>query len=527
MPCKYLTAFCCLFCLFAKSSAQGSWNVELLGLANRGDVRYSGSWSYTDASGKEYALIGAKTGTAIYNIDDANSLEELGFVPGPETNWREITTIGNYAYVVTDAQGTGHSLQVIDLGYLPDSLHLLTEYTATFTKGHIIQKAVDNDEPYIYVMGASPNEGVHILDVSDPGNPQEIGLYAPGYYIHDAHIRGNTMYAAAFYETIMDIVDISDKTNPVLLGKITYPGKNTHSCSTTENGKYLIMADEADGYPARVFNVENPTDVKEITSFTANPLSLVHNPYVRGKYCFVSHNTEGLRIMDIADPALPVEVGYFDTYPGPSGGFFGLWSACPYFPSGKIIGGDRTQGLYIWKFNNTLAARLYGTVVDSLTLAPLPAADIEIVELADTLKSDQQGLFKKGMLEGSYTVKVSLPGFAPKILVLDLAQGDSLAVQVPLVPDGFSLARSADNSLKTLSVYPNPSPGHLNLDWKELQGVERIDFLNAAGKTIFTKKVEGRFALQINDGVLPKGHFWAKAMDSQGITLATASISID
>ena len=114
----------------------------------------------------------------------------------------------------------------------------------------------------------------------------------------------------------------------------------------------------------------------EVATYTANEASLVHNPYVRGDFCFLSHNTEGLRVLDITDPEVPVEVAYYDTYDGPSGGFKGLWSACPYFPSGKIIGGDRTEGLFVWTFNETYGARIYGTVVDSVSQEPIFASNV-------------------------------------------------------------------------------------------------------------------------------------------------------
>ena len=52
------------------ASGQNTSNVELLGQVNRGDTRYSGSWAYVAPDSTEYALIGAKTGTAAYCIND-------------------------------------------------------------------------------------------------------------------------------------------------------------------------------------------------------------------------------------------------------------------------------------------------------------------------------------------------------------------------------------------------------------------------------------------------------------------------
>ena len=141
-----------IFTLFFASQicsiAQDSLNISVYKNINRGDTRYSGSWAYIDSLGNEYALIGARTGLAAYSIDDTSSIE-LGFIPGPNSNWREITVVGTHAYVTTEGAGEGEGLQIIDLSYLPDSLHLRGTYSETFTRGHILQRDIYTNEPYI------------------------------------------------------------------------------------------------------------------------------------------------------------------------------------------------------------------------------------------------------------------------------------------------------------------------------------------------------------------------------------------
>jgi choice-of-anchor B domain-containing protein len=440
---------------FSISIIQGqiSQNVDLFANVKGNDLRYSGSWSYVANDGTEYALLGAKSGTSFFSIEDANNMVELDFVPGPVTNWREITVVEHHAYVVTDVSGDNHSMQVIDLSFLPDSVQLITSYNETFTKGHIIQKDIHSDAPFVYVNGTSSTQGVHIINVSDPANPEEIGLYSPGYYIHDCHVRGNLMFAAAFYEGRMDIVDISEKANPTLITSLDYGGSNTHSSSLTEDGKFLIIADEKDGNPARIWNIEDLSNPYEVAQYSANLDALVHNPYVRGEFAIMSHNTEGMRIVDIADPALPVEVGFYDTYIGTSGGFSGLWSACPYFPSGKIIGGDRTEGLFVWEFNETRAGRFYGTAVDSFTQETILNPTILIIENGNFLPIDLFGNFKFGSLEADYTLVVDAPGYVQKIVSVSLIEGGFITEKIELVPENID-AKITGIILDSLTLEP-------------------------------------------------------------------------
>jgi len=487
-------------------SAQDALNVDLFGQFNRGDERYSGSWSYIAPDGSEYALIGAKTGMAVYSIDDASDIQELGFIPGPATNWREITVLGQHAYITTDVQDVGHSMQVVDLSDLPNSISLVTSYDETFQMGHIIQRDIYSEAPYVYVHGADSDDGTHIIDVSDPANPVEVGVYAPGYYIHDGHVKGDYLYAAAFYEDKIDVVDISDKTNPTFVAAIPDPGNNTHSAWLTEDDKYLFVADEQDGVKSSIINVEDFTDPTPVARILANNVSLLHNPYIRGDWAFCSHNTEGLRIYDIADPTLPVEVGYYDTFSGPSCGFSGLWSACPYFPSGKIIGGDRTEGLFIWTFNDTRAARFSGIVKDSISGEILPDAVVELVTSSTNLPLDAQAEFRYGALAGDFTILAGLAGYDEKVLSFSLAEGETGEYMIELVPDDYTSI--SDVAVETLKVSPNPFNSFTTVEIPQDFQKGIISVKNTFGQVLQSMSFQGNEYQTIDGSLFSSGIYF-------------------
>lgn len=500
---------------------QSNLNVSLIAQYHRGDVRYSGSWCYAAPDGTEYALLGAKTGTAVYRILD-DSVEELAFIPGPVTNWREITTLGQHAYVVTDVQGSGHGMQVIDLSTLPDTATLVANYTATFTMGHIIQRDIFDEAPYVYVCGTTATEGVHILDIGNPAQPVEIGLYDPGYYIHDCHVRGNTMYAAAFYAGTIDIVDISDKSQPLLIARISISDGYTHSASTTADGRYLFVAAERDGLPARIFNVEDPYDAYEVADYTASQLSLVHNPYIAGNYAYVSHNTEGLRVVDISDPEFPVEVGYFDTYAGAGGGFFGLWSACPYLPSGRIIGGNREDGLYVWSFNGAQAGRIYLYARDANTGEPLPAASAIASLSSDTIYANLEGLIKTGGLPGTFTWEIAAPNYEPAFFSAEITAGNSDTVTVFMHPLTVATNESQRPS-QVLKVAPNPAQDELQLFLESHQQISLLELRSTTGALICRWNSPSS---PISTANVSPGLYYLTAYDTSGNYIAATPLLI-
>ncbi|MBK7407745.1 MAG: choice-of-anchor B family protein [Saprospirales bacterium] len=494
---------------------QSGWNVDLLWEYNRGEDRFSGSWSYQAPDGTEYALLGTKSGTAIYRL--AEPFAEVGFIPGPVSNWREITVVGQQGYVVTEGSGTGEGMQVIDLSPLPGEPVLLTTYTATFTTGHIIQRDIYSEIPRVYVCGTTPTNGVHILDVSNPADPVQIGEYQPGYYIHDCHVRGNRLYGAAFYNKTLDIVDITDPANPELITTLPDPGTNTHSCSTTPDENFLFLADEADGYPGRLFDISDLDNITQVAQYSANATSLVHNPYIAGDLAILSHNTEGLRIVDIADPSLPVEVGYFDTYDGVSGGFKGLWSACPYFPSGKIIGGDRTRGLLVWEFSGQRAARFYGSVRDSISGAPLPDATVMFESPVELLTLNQNAQFKKGLLPGDFILTASAEGYISKTVLFSLAAQGNLTLDVELVPENWTSATTeAFKDGNSCRIFPNLFSEQLFVKCEPNAEEWDIRIFDARGSLCYSGDISAETKLNIYTNGWLSGIYYCELISKNG-----------
>ena len=482
--------------------AQDSQNVYLFDQFHRGDDRYSGSWGYVAADSSEYALLGAFTGTAIYAIDLA-PVREVGFIDGPASRWREITVVGDHAFVTTEAN-SGAGLQVIDLSNLPDTAVLVTTYSETFTRGHIIQSDIYTDEAFVYVNGTSATGGVHIIDVSEPANPVEVGLYNPSYYIHDSFIKGNRMYSAAGSEGKLDIVDISDKTNPVLIGQLTDFSGYVHSSWITEDDKHLFVAIETDGIPATLWDIEEIDNPEPVANYTANLESLVHNPYIRGNLAFISHNTEGLRVVDLSDATEPIEVGYYDTWAGASGGFDGLWSAFPFFPSGKIIGGNRHDGLYVWTFDEQ-AARFSGLVKDSLTSEAISNVLIEVQPLEDHLFSNAAGEFDAAVLAGDYQLTFSAENYFDKTLEISLEAGDSLNLIVELLAV-VSSVKEVEKEVNRIRVFPNPWKDWTIIDlshfahWEKL---DQIELYNMEGKKV--KEIQIHSSL-LSEAFVPSAH---------------------
>ena len=352
-------------------------------------VRLNDIWGWTDPeTGKEYALVGRVDGTSFVDISDPANPVYLGDLPktavSPGSTWRDIKVYEDHAFIVADGAGE-HGMQVFDLTRLRDVENAPVTFTvdAHYTRIQSAHNIVINEESgFAYTVGNSGGSetcggGLHMIDIHDPLNPTFAGCFSDPTtgrqktgYTHDAQCvmyRGPDQdyqgreICFGSNETALSIADVTDKANPVALSMAEYPNVGyTHQAWLTEDQHYLYMDDELDELNGLVdhtrtlvwdvSDLDDPVLVKEFLN--PNATSIDHNLYVKGDKVYQSNYTSGLRVLDIANPVEPEEVGFFDTVPfgDESPRFDGSWSNYPYFESGVIIVTSGYEGLFLLRY---------------------------------------------------------------------------------------------------------------------------------------------------------------------------------
>ncbi|HMQ68513.1 MAG TPA: choice-of-anchor B family protein [Ignavibacteria bacterium] len=313
---------------------------------------YSAIWGYAAPDGREYAILGCPTGTAFIDVTDSADIHEVDYLPGLTSSWREMKTYSHYAYIVSEA--TNSKLQIVDLQYLPDSVHLVQTWGYTgYTRTHSISQAGN----YLYLNGgnASSNGGIQILDVSDPENPVKLGTWTT-LYVHDCRVDNDTIYAANINNGKVSIINATNKS---ALSTVTtfnnLVGAGPHNTALSQDKKRLFVTDEIGNAPylLKVWNITDRSNPVFVTSWqpTGITSSIVHNIETYGNYGVIAHYSAGVRVINIADPDNPTEIAWYDTYPSNnSESYNGCWGVY-MLPSGKIIASDRQTGLYVLKTN--------------------------------------------------------------------------------------------------------------------------------------------------------------------------------
>ncbi len=263
------------------------------------DIAVSGRYAY---------MVEQPAGIRVIDLQNINApkpvyRKQFNFQNGAYQGVGEgISIVGNQLYVVdySDINGGQNDFRIYGLTNpaQPDSqgVYLLS----SGPRGHQVR----NDVAYI-------NTGP-TLKVLDVRTPSEIGLinnfegnWHSGYGMD---LSGNYLYLGTM-NTGLRILNISNENSPVIVGGLDTDGQTF--AARYHNG-FAYVADNANGL--RIDNVSDPANPFEVASI-ATYADCVDIGFVSdslGDFAIVLFDDQVVAY-DIADPAHPVQVGYYDT----------------------------------------------------------------------------------------------------------------------------------------------------------------------------------------------------------------------
>lgn len=448
---------------------------------------YSACWSYVHGDGREYAVLGTTKGTAIYNVTDPDNTYFVDFIPGIHSAWREMKSYREWIYVVTEGfkplagdPAVAPGIQIIRMAD-PENPVLAATWDGSFNRAHTV--SIDTTRALLICNGTNKYvapfsqtaTGLRILSLADPENPVETGWWPGGavptsnaVYVHDSVPIGTRLFASSIYSGIQRVIDIADPAAPWEIASWTYAGAFTHNAWPDTSGRYLYVTDEVNGEPLKVFDIEALPAAPLAFALTSNPLAIVHNAHVKGDELFLSNYTEGIRILDLADPAHPAEVAWADSYGGSSGGFSGVWEVCPYFPSGTVIASDMQSGLLVYRRTGDHGL-LRVEVVDGDDV-PLPGARVYLDTQGDSLDTMGDGVVRFGPDPGLRAVRAAKFGYVEASAAPILTAGVEDTIRLVLLAkplgalSGTVRDRLSDEPLEDADVSLEWTPIHEHTD---------------------------------------------------------------
>jgi hypothetical protein len=312
---------------------------------------YLGGGGYGIDLDGNYAYIADGTlGLRIINIANSSNPVVVGTC-STGSNFLKVDISNNMAYIGYRLNTTC-GLLIIDVS---DPFHPITigEYNRDIYIGDM---AVDGD--FAYLLTLVP--GLHILNITDPANPFPIGTCS-FYGGHGLCLSGNYAYVGISSVCGFKIIDVSQPSSPIVIGEYVQAGEIQH---ISVSGDYAFIFNTTSGYFSLLekISISNPTSpVRKARSVfpswtndvwisgiyaylaTENGLKVVdisvptspsliasenrtyfvhtNDICISDLYAYLAADRDGVRIMNIANPANPIFAGRFDT-PGNAYGVF-------------------------------------------------------------------------------------------------------------------------------------------------------------------------------------------------------------
>lgn len=336
-------------------------------------IKYNSVWGWVNPKNKvEYGILGSGSGTCIIDLSAPSNPKQVAFVPGKRNKciWREYKTYKNYLYAISD-DGSPNSLQIIDMSYLPDSVHVVYDGTSLFERAHTL--FIDGDHLY---CGSVTKPGgtwysMAVYSLTNPESPEflrSLSSDAPAINsVHDMLVRNDTVYASCGNDGLFIYVydKTANKFNAINSIEF-YPGKGyNHSSALTPDGRTLVFCDEVPrDLPVKIADISDLHNISIDTVFRSGNGPTPHNPYMKGRnHVVIAYYQDGLQIFDISNRKFPVKTGYFDTdtIDGPANNYdptgtpyHGNWGAYVDLPSRLLLASDMQNGLFILQAEKAL-----------------------------------------------------------------------------------------------------------------------------------------------------------------------------
>jgi hypothetical protein len=250
----------------------------------------------------------------IIDSKNGNILSSLNTGPGLSA----LEVAGPYAFVAQAS--TVNQLQIIDIHdrLLPIRISQLKLPLPTSTTTPPFATAIFYSNGYVYLGSTKWNgQEFAIIDVSNIFDPKVVGMFETNTLINDIYVRNNRAYLATSDEKQMRVLDVSDKTNPILTDSFSPSGWQT------QEGKILDYFEDSIGL-GRTVGGFNVTGNHELFISSTTTLSkdipggvygiLMRSPYVyilthaSGKEFQIFNSTLSTKIFELSLQSYPVKM---------------------------------------------------------------------------------------------------------------------------------------------------------------------------------------------------------------------------
>ncbi len=276
-------------------------------------------WAFEGLDGRDYVYVGTymHDWMKVWDVTDGGNPVLTDSLQLDARRINDVKIHENNRVAIVTREGASDRQNGMVLLDLADPAHpsILSEYKETVTGGvHNVWILGGDDLVYACHNGTSD---MHIIDISDPASPVEIGRWGldkQGKTLHDVIVQDGYAYLSYWNDGVVTL-DVGAGTHggtsrePTFVSQFKYPIGNTHVA--WRHGRYLFLGDEifppgwdaerpieARGYIHVVdfADIENPVEVAKYEV----PEAGAHNVWVDDDKLYIGYYQAGLRVVDIS-----------------------------------------------------------------------------------------------------------------------------------------------------------------------------------------------------------------------------------
>ena len=291
------------------------------GLVN--DKHTSDFWVFEGVDGRDYAVTGTwgADGTSYFwDVTEPSNIKKIDSVQVDARTVNDVKVSEDGKICIISREGASNrknGIIIIDVSN-PYDVKIIKEYTTNLTGGVHNLFIYDN---HVYALSAGRK--YYILNIEDPTNPIEVGMFElgkEGQAIHDVWVEDGIAYSSNWRDGVY-LVDVGNgvaggsPSNPVAFGNYNYASGAHHMTfpfKSKSTGKfYTVLGDEI--FPKGI-DVNAPNETAGFLHFVDftdpdNPNEVAryelpghgsHNYWIEDDVLYVAMYSGGIRIVDIS-----------------------------------------------------------------------------------------------------------------------------------------------------------------------------------------------------------------------------------
>ena len=292
-----------------RTNEQEAENITLVGEApvaeNQAvDVAIAGARAY---------VVALEGGVTVFDITDRAKPMRVAHIPSGGEYWNDVEVVGDVLYVASATKG----VVLYDVKNPAAPMRLPPSPI-----GDINVHTLLRERQTVFAMSPAPVGETVLLDVTSPDAPVELSRSrSPGSdpgqddHPHDASFFEGRLYVNHWARGTV-VADVTDLSQPQELARIPGTSTTSHFSQVGRVGQDVILFEGGEDWGAglELFKVTDAAASTRVGAFSLRPEVSIHNFVLKGTTIFAAWYQDGLRIIDVSDPAAPKQLGYFNTW---------------------------------------------------------------------------------------------------------------------------------------------------------------------------------------------------------------------